>query len=86
LLGQAEPRTLPVEVAVVEELGSDAYLHGRHVGVAGESLDPNAVGGAPVIARVDPEAPPAKGERVWLRIHPGREHFYSVTTGDRLPA
>jgi multiple sugar transport system ATP-binding protein len=34
---------------------------------------------------VDPSRPPAKGEQVHLRIHPGKEHLFSAATGLRLP-
>jgi multiple sugar transport system ATP-binding protein len=71
----------PVDVGVVEELGSDAFLHGtlpelrQDAGPLGESI----------VARVDPARPPAKGERVHLRIQQGKEHLFSPSTGRRLP-
>jgi multiple sugar transport system ATP-binding protein len=76
-----DPGSFPVDVGVVEELGSDAFLHGtlpdlpREAGTLADN----------VVARVDPVAPPAKGERVHLRIQPGKEHLFSATTGQRLP-
>jgi multiple sugar transport system ATP-binding protein len=69
-----------VAVNLVEELGSDAYCYGTldgHDATHGE---------ADIIARVDPRTPPAKGERIRLRIQPGEVHAFSTTTGDRLPA
>ncbi|GAA2361011.1 ABC transporter ATP-binding protein [Nonomuraea africana] len=71
----------PVTVTVVEELGSDAFLYGQHA----DTNDP-ALLGQTVIARVDPNAPPAKGDRVRLRILHGKERLFSAVTGMRLPA
>src|SRR4051812_5163282 len=81
LVPENDPAAFPVHVGVVEELGSDAFLHGTL---------PDLPGGVPIdsgvlIARVDPSRPPAKGEQVHLRIQPGKEHLFSVATGLRLP-
>jgi multiple sugar transport system ATP-binding protein len=77
-----DPDAFPVTVGVVEELGSDAFLHGT---LPELPADRSAAVGE-IIARVDPSRPPAKGERVYLRIQPGKEHLFSATTGQRLPA
>jgi multiple sugar transport system ATP-binding protein len=80
--GEDDPDAFPVTVAVDEELGSDVFLHGSHSDLPGGG----ATGNGQVIARVDPNCPPAKGERVHLRIRPGKGHFFSVTTAKRLPS
>jgi multiple sugar transport system ATP-binding protein len=67
---------------VVEELGSDAFLHGTLPELRSDA----GPLGDDVVARVDPNRPPAKGERVYLRIQPGREHVFSPSTGRRLSA
>jgi multiple sugar transport system ATP-binding protein len=72
--------TFPVTVTVVEELGSDAFLYGQYA----DTTDP-ALLDQTVIARVDPNAPPAKGDRVRLRIVPGKEQLFSAVTHERLP-
>src|SRR3982075_2704171 len=82
LVTENNPDAFPVTVAVVEELGSDAFLHGWHSDLPGS----DATGNGQVIARVDPNRTPAKGERVYLRIQPGKGHFFSVTTAKRLPS
>ena len=82
VVGENEPGAFPVEVSVVEELGSDAFLHGTLSELpagAGTGVDE-------IIARVDAARPPAKGERVHLRIQPGKEHLFSPSTGRRLPS
>jgi multiple sugar transport system ATP-binding protein len=82
LVSENEPGAFPVVVGVVEELGSDAFLHG--------SLPDSPEGASAlrdeIVARVDPNQPPAKGDLVHLRIQPGREHLFSVSTGQRLSA
>jgi len=81
LVPENDPGAFPVHVGVVEELGSDAFLHGTLPDLpGGVSIDSGLL-----IARVDPSRPPAKGEQVHLRIQPGKEHLFSVATGLRLP-
>ncbi|MGY1620825.1 ABC transporter ATP-binding protein [Geodermatophilus sp. SYSU D00965] len=82
LVSESDPGAFPVEVGVVEELGSDAFLHGRLPELAQDAGDINEN----LVARVDPGRPPAKGDLVYLRIQPGREHLFSPSTGRRLPA
>ena len=81
LVSENEPGAFPVDVGVVEELGSDAFLHGTLPELPeGASIETGLI-----IARVDPSRPPAKGEQVHLRIQPGKEHLFSAATGRRLP-
>jgi multiple sugar transport system ATP-binding protein len=81
LVSENEEGAFPVDVAVVEELGSDAFLHGT----LPELPEGASVQGGLILARVDPSRPPAKGEQVYLRIQAGKEHLFSVATGRRLP-
>src|SRR5918911_1271940 len=77
-----EASAFPVDVGVVEEPGSDAFLHGTLPELR-QDADPLA---GSIVARVDPARPPAKGERVYLRIQPGKEHLFSPSTGRRITA
>src|SRR3954467_1358602 len=82
VVSQPGEGAFPVDVGVVEELGSDAFLHGTLPELPeGASLDTGLI-----IARVDPSRPPAKGDQVHLRIQPGKAHLFSATTGQRLPS
>jgi len=81
LTGDDDPTAFPVTVTVVEELGSDAFLYGQYA----DTTDPVLLEQI-VIARVDPNAPPAKGQRVGLRVVPGKEQVFSAVTGERLPS
>src|ERR687889_327549 len=79
---EQDPGAFPVDVGVVEELGSDAFQHGTLPELS-ESSGPLAEN---IVARVDPARPPTKGERVHLRIQQGKEHLFSPSTGRRITA
>jgi multiple sugar transport system ATP-binding protein len=68
----------PVEVQVVEELGSDAYAYGRL------QTDADDIAGKLLILRADPRRPPAKGEVVHVAIRAGEAHVFSPGTGLRV--
>src|SRR3954468_15545815 len=82
VVSQPGEGAFPVDVGVVEELGSDAFLHGT----LPELPEDASIETGLIIARVDPSRPPAKGEQVHLRIQPGKTHLFSATTGQRLPS
>jgi multiple sugar transport system ATP-binding protein len=66
---------LPVQVALVEELGADAYVYGSTT-IGGRSHD--------VIARVDGRRPPTAGEVVHFTPDPQHVHLFSTQDGRRL--
>jgi multiple sugar transport system ATP-binding protein len=74
----------PMRVRLVEELGSDAFVYGElaHDGVPAQT----GLTSEQVIARVDPEDTPKKGQTVWFKIRPGTEHVFSAETEKRLSA
>lgn len=74
---------IPVQVDVVEELGSDAFVYGRPTGPASET-QADRLRSDTVIARVEPRSAPQKGEEVRFRVRQGHEHYFSVKTGERL--
>ena len=65
---------LAVQVAVVEELGADAYIYGHAVGQ--EDLQ--------IIARTDGRKPPMKGETVHFSPKADHVHLFDVSSGARL--
>ena len=73
----------PVVVELVEELGSDAFLHGSLRG-GGELEVRSGDEASLVVARVDPKNPPAKGAQVTLVPVPGALHWFDTDTGARL--
>jgi multiple sugar transport system ATP-binding protein len=70
-----EGKGLQTSVALVEELGADAYVYGS-ADVNGEQHD--------VIARVDGRKPPAKGDTVYFAPKQGHLHLFSTSDGRRL--
>jgi multiple sugar transport system ATP-binding protein len=68
-----------VEVDVVEELGSDAYVYGRAIGDGSDSGSADTLA-----ARVDWRNPPLKGTRIVLTANPELIYFFSPADGCRL--
>jgi len=66
---------LPVKVAVVEELGADAFLYGT-----------SDVEGAPneVVVRMEARRDVQKGSTVHVTTDPEKVHVFDSTTGERL--
>jgi multiple sugar transport system ATP-binding protein len=84
---ESDASAFPVEVNIVEELGSDAFVYGTlrgPIAQQGETVITSGAGDNQVIVRVDPRNVPMKGERVYVTIRPGEEHVFSAATGQRL--
>jgi multiple sugar transport system ATP-binding protein len=69
---------IPVVVELVEELGSDAYVHG-HAALNGASSTPE-----PLVVRTDGRTIPHMGETVFLRPRAGAAHLFHAGNGQRL--
>ncbi|MGV8977918.1 MAG: ABC transporter ATP-binding protein [Cellulomonas sp.] len=79
------PDSIPVEVNLVEELGSDAFVYGSLTNEFGAALAiTSGAGDAQVIVRVDPRQVPAKGETVAVLIRPGEQHLFHAASGLRI--
>lgn len=72
----AEDAGLKLEVTLVEELGADAYVHGRLVGDSGDE--------PPVQVRVDGHRAPQLGETITVSLPRGVEHVFHAGNGARL--
>jgi multiple sugar transport system ATP-binding protein len=68
----AEASGVPVQVKLVEPLGSDTLVHFE-------------IAGAAAIARVDPSLKPKPGERLYLKPQPGKIHLFDAASGRVLP-
>jgi multiple sugar transport system ATP-binding protein len=69
-----------IDVAVVEELGADAYLYGTLTGLAeDEQLTAQQITG-----RISSRTPPQRGSSVRLAVDASHVHVFSQKTGDRL--
>jgi len=76
---------IPVEVDVVEELGSDAFVYGSVPTEYGDSKNINfSAGESQVVVRLDPREVPKKGETIWVTIRTGEQHVFSSASGERL--
>ncbi len=76
---------IPVEVDVVEELGSDAFVYGTvPTDFAGAQDIKFSAGDSQVVVRLDPRDVPKKGETIWVTIRTGEQHVFSATSGLRL--
>ncbi|MEX5713527.1 sn-glycerol-3-phosphate ABC transporter ATP-binding protein UgpC [Parafrankia sp. FMc6] len=83
LCGDSDGFALTVDL--VEEMGSDAYLHGTVVspGILGQG---NLASNSSIVARIPPRSTPQRGEKVRLRVREESFHTFSINTGERLPA
>jgi len=77
---------IPVDVTLVENLGSDTFIYGSLGGdkEIAENLASGA-GAAQLIVRGDPRNVPLKGDRIWATIRAGEDHHFSPASGKRLP-
>ncbi|NTV39190.1 MAG: sn-glycerol-3-phosphate ABC transporter ATP-binding protein UgpC [Demequinaceae bacterium] len=76
---------IPVEVDVVEELGSDAFVYGTvPTEYAGAQDIKFSAGESQVVVRLDPRDVPKKGETIWVTIRTGEQHVFSAASGLRL--
>jgi multiple sugar transport system ATP-binding protein len=66
---------MPVEVELVEELGSDAYVYGHAI------LDS---GSERFVVRTDGRNSPTLGDTVYVKPRTGHHHAFHATTGNRI--
>jgi len=66
---------MPIEVELVEELGSDAYVYGH------ATLDS---GSERFVVRTDGRNTPSMGETVYVKPRPGQHHAFNAVTGQRI--
>ncbi|MBO3085002.1 ABC transporter ATP-binding protein [Cellulomonas fengjieae] len=79
------PDGIPVEVNIVEELGSDAFVYGALTNEFGHAdAVHSGAGDAQVIVRVDPRQVPMKGETIHIRIREGETHLFHAGSGERM--
>ncbi len=79
LSSEGTENAFPVDVDIVEELGSDAFVYGEPAGGAGTALRSDNI-----IARIDPHDAPRKGDKIWLRPKTEGMHYFSASTGQRI--
>ncbi len=82
---ESDEGAFPVQVNVVEELGSDAFVYGQLGDKEVAENITSGAGDAQIIVRTDPRRPPMKGDRIFVKIREGEQHVFSSATGERLP-
>ena len=70
-----------LDVAVVEELGADAYLYGTLTGAEHAEVEDAS---RQFVARISSRLPPQHGEQVRLVIDPSNVHVFSQETTERI--
>jgi multiple sugar transport system ATP-binding protein len=78
LASEGAENAFPVDVDIVEELGSDAFVYGE------PAAPDSALRSSNVIARIDPHDAPRKGDKIWLRPKGDAMHFFSASNGRRI--
>ncbi|HEX2856021.1 MAG TPA: sn-glycerol-3-phosphate ABC transporter ATP-binding protein UgpC [Propionibacteriaceae bacterium] len=71
---------IAVDVAVVEELGADAYLYGTLAGLSEE----DRISAPQIISRISSRQPPQRGSQVRLAADPTQIHVFNNTTQERI--
>jgi multiple sugar transport system ATP-binding protein len=71
---------IAVDVAVVEELGADAYLYGTLSGIS----EDEQLTAQQITARISSRTPPQRGSSVRLAVDASHVHVFSQKSGDRL--
>jgi multiple sugar transport system ATP-binding protein len=69
-----------IDVAVVEELGADAFLYGTVTGLD----EDDKLTAQQITARISSRTPPHRGSTVRLKIDPQHVHVFSEASGDRI--
>ncbi len=74
-------RGVPMDIALVEQIGADSYLYGT---LAADAHDTSLNENRQVVARVTTPSPPRRGDRVRLSVENARIHVFDGHTGLRL--
>jgi multiple sugar transport system ATP-binding protein len=72
-----------VQVEVVEELGSDAFVYGKPADTNVKFANAGDEG-AQIIVRWDPKNPPKPGETIAVTANPSAVHLFNSVTGERI--
>ncbi len=72
----AAPKNLPIQVELVEALGSETVVAAKLVGSSPD---------APLLqARIEPDRVVSLGEQLWLSLAPDKIHLFDATTGQAI--
>jgi multiple sugar transport system ATP-binding protein len=71
---------IPIDVAVTEELGADAFVYGTLSGLS----EDEQLTAQQIVGRISSRTPPQRGTTIRLTIDPSHVHVFSQKNGDRL--
>ncbi|GHS89882.1 ABC transporter ATP-binding protein [Actinomycetota bacterium] len=83
---EGTPDAIAVEVNLVEDLASDAFVYGSLTSDAAAATMHSGAGDGQTIVRVDPREVPAKGSTIYVRVRPGEQHLFHAGNGERIDA
>ena len=69
-----------LDIAVLEELGADAFLYGTLTGLN----EDEKITAQQIVARISSRTPPQRGTTIRMTADPEHFHVFSTETGDRL--
>jgi len=73
---------IPATVSMVEELGSEAFVHAR----LADGVEPAVKGEDTIVARFEPRTAPAAGELIHLGVKNGAMQLFDASSGARIVA
>ena len=71
---------IPARVSMVEELGSEAFVHAK----LADGVSPAVPGEDTIVARFEPRTAPAPGELIHLRAKDGAMMLFDAPSGERI--
>ena len=71
---------IPIDVAVTEELGADAFVYGTLAGLA----EDEQLTAQQIVGRISSRTPPQRGTTIRLTIDPSHVHVFSQKSGARI--
>src|SRR5699024_2565536 len=74
-----------INVNLVEELGSDAYVYGELASTEEAENIRSGAGESQLVVRVNHRTPPMQGDRVWVQFREVEQYMCSAGAGERLP-
>ncbi|WP_448059051.1 ABC transporter ATP-binding protein [Cellulomonas hominis] len=83
---EGTPDAIAVEVNLVEDLASDAFVYGSLTSDAAAATMHSGAGDGQTIVRVDPREVPVKGSTIYVRVRPGEQHLFHAGNGERIDA
>jgi multiple sugar transport system ATP-binding protein len=79
--GVPAPKNLPIQVEMIEALGSETYVYGKIKQDESSFANQKQTSGIPIVARLSADRSIDIGETLWLSIVPEKIHLFDPGTG-----